>query len=479
MKRSLAKLSRRIIRAQLGRSSPAGLLRLGEKKLLRCFRRAVKQSAAYRIVLQEAGVDPRRIASVADFRQHCPLLEKATTFGRFKLQELIASDIRRDDLASVLTSSGHGGNGYALGLSTRQQLISTPTLIDLGLDMAFDVDRYRTLLINCLPMGVTFQSNSVCVANVSVREDMACAIVDQSGHLFEQIILCGDPLFLKRLCDYSQAKGVDWGRYRMNVIIGEETFPESFRDYLASILKIDPDGSKDGLIGSSMGVGELGLNLFNETRESIAIRRACNASPVFFADVCGATAAQGILPTFLAFNPLRTFVEIISPDAEGIGDLVVTVMDMKTPVPLMRYRTGDKASIVDLAHLKRCMPQGGSKLRPPSLPIIALHGRAKDYLPGGWHVDMFKEALYTRPETARHVSGAFRISSDEEGMRWDVQIGRDVNVERDTVADALQESLGRCGMENAGVVRITCHAYADFPYGQGIDYERKFTYWTV
>jgi phenylacetate-CoA ligase len=477
MKSRLAKLSRRIIRAQLARSSPAMLLKLGEKKLLRCFKRAAKLSPAYRILLKEAGVDERRIDSVAAFQAHCPLLEKANTFGRFKISELIVEDVRKAEIASVLTSSGHGGNGYALGLSTRSQLVSTPGLIDLGLDMAFDVDRYRTLLINCLPMGVTFQSNAVCVANVSVREDMACAIVEQSGNLFDQIILCGDPLFLKRLCDYSEARSLDWSRYRMNVIIGEETFTESFREYLAAMLGIDLADSASGLIGSSMGVGELGLNLFNETRETIAVRRACSRFPQFLADLYGSHSPTAVLPTFLSFNPLRTFVEVIAPDANGVGDLVVTVMDVNTPVPLMRYRTGDRAALIDHSRLARCMAAHGVQTARLALPIIALHGRAKDCLPGGWHVDMIKQALYQQAAIARCVSGAFRISPCDDGMLCEVQLARDAMADCATVAASLEVLLQIDRADQGLKLSVKCFNYPDFPYGQTIDYERKFTYW--
>lgn len=477
MKHRLAKVSRRIIRVQLARSSPANLLKLGEKKLLRCFRRAATLSPAYRILLGEAGVDARRIDSLSAFKTHCPLLDKANTFGRFKISQLLASDIKHSELASVLTSSGHGGNGYALGLSTRLQLASTPGQIDLGLDMAFNVDRYRTLLINCLPMGVTFQSNAVCVANVSVREDMACAIVEQSGDLFDQIILCGDPLFLKRLCDYSEARSLDWSRYRMNAIIGEETFTESFREYLAAVLGIDLANPRSGLIGSSMGVGELGLNLFNETRETIAVRRACNRSPEFMADLCGGEVLPAVLPTFLSFNPLRTFVEVIAPDANGVGDLVITVMDSKTPIPLIRYRTGDRAALIDHARLVKCMAAHGVQSAKLALPIIALQGRAKDRLPGAWHLDIFKQAIYQQAEVARCLSGAFRVSRFGDGLLFEVQLGRDVVADCASVAAALHARLEISGAGREVPLSVACFEYAKFPHGQTIDYERKFTYW--
>jgi len=477
MKQIFARLSRRLIRAQLARTSPASLLKLGGKKALRCFQRAAGQSGAYRTLLEEAGVDPSRIRTVADFITHCPLLEKANTFRRFNISDLIAKDIRPERIASILTSSGHGANGYALGLSTRAQMTSTPAMIDLGLDMAFNTDRYRTLLINCLPMGVTFQSNAVCVANVSVREDMACAIVEQAGALFDQIILCGDPLFLKRLCDYSQAKGLDWGRYRMNVVIGEETFSESFRAYLATRLGINLDDDAGGMIGSSMGVGELGLNLFNETRETIALRRACSQSAALLADVCGASAGNGPLPTFLGFNPLRTFAEIISPDADGIGDLVITVLDLQAPVPLMRYRTGDRASLIDHHTLLTCIAKHALKCAPPSLPVIALHGRAKDVLPDSWHVDLFKSALYLQPDIARQLSGAFRIAIKDGRVSWKVQRAQDASADCLQTAAALKECILNMQGSHTLPLDVECFDYPKFPYGQSIDYERKFSYW--
>lgn len=472
----LAKLARQLIRWRLAGSSPASLVALGEGKLLKSFRRAARCSPAYRTLLAEAGVDPAAIRTPQDFRDHCPILDKATTFKRFGARELLAEDIKTSDLASVLTSSGHGGGGFALGLSTRAQLKDTAFTIDLGLDLAFDTDRRRTLLINCLPMGVTFQSDAVCVANVSVREDMACALVNQVGDLFEQIVLCGDPLFLKKLCDHSQDIGLDWRRHRLNVIVGEETFSESFRDYLAGILGIDPDDPRSGLIGSSMGVGELGLNLFNETRETVALRRACARDPQLRERLLGPTSASMPVPTFMVYSPLRTSVEILYADDDGNGDLVVTLLDPIVPLPLLRYQTGDRARFVSPTQLKQLAEAIAPGFLPPALPLIALHGRSKDQLPGGGHVDTFKEALYGSPAIARQLSGAHRISGAANELGWQVQAAR--GAERN-----LPELASRLGQEIASrlpgtQLTVTCMAYDEFPHGKTIDYERKFVYWS-
>lgn len=467
-----AKSVRRLIRWRLAKSTPAGLLASGERKLLGAFRRAARCSPAYRQLLAEAGVVPETIQTPGDFRERCPVLDKPATFGRFAVGELLADDINVDDLASVLTSSGHGGGGFALGLSTRAQLKDAAFTIDLGLDLAFDIDRRRTLLVNCLPMGVTFQSDTVCVANVSVREDMACAIVKQAGDLFEQIVLCGDPLFLKKLCDYSQDIGLDWRRYRLNAIIGEETFTESFRDYLGGVLGIDPDQPDAGLIGSSMGVGELGLNLFNETRETVALRRACTSDPALRERLLG-TAANGMpVPTFMVYNPMRTHIEILDPDEEHIGDLVVTMLDPAIPIPLIRYRTGDRARFVTPEALANAI---APEFRPPTLPVIALQGRSKDLLPWGGHVDDFKDVLYRHPEVARQLSGAHRIEGDAQQVCWRVQANRGAGTELSELAGRLAGGLAN---RLPGIpVTVQCLAYDDFPYGRTVDYERKFVYW--
>ena len=475
MKAALARLSRRYIRTRLAQSTREELTRLSRRRVLQCFQRAARQSTAYRRLLAESDVGPREIRTVDDFSARCPILEKANTFGRFRLEEMIARDVPIRDVASILTSSGHGGSGYALGLGTRAQAMRSRWAVDVGLDLAFDIDRRRTLLINCLPMGVTFQSNAVCVANVSVREDMACAIVDQAGSLFDQIILCGDPLFLKRLCDYSEARGTDWGRFRLNAILGEETFPESFRDYLAATLRVSVDTPDGGLIASSMGVGELGLNLFYETRETVALRRACRRDPRVLARLLGRPDAPSPLPTFFAYNPLHCFVEVVAPDSHASGDLVVTVLDRGAPVPLMRYRTGDCAQFVDPARIAGVLESGEFYSKSSVLPVIALHGRRKDHLPSGWHVDQFKDALYGRREIARQLTGAFRLSRQQEALQWDVQLARGSSADPAAMAAALRGTLA-CPADRT-CPAIVGHPYDQFPHGRTLDYERKFVYW--
>ena len=462
----LAKIKRRILLTHLAKQTPRRLQDMSGQRLVKAFQRAAKVSPAYRRLLRERGVQAASIRNADQVRAKVPVLEKTYLFEQFAIDELLSEGTSPRTLASVLTSSGQGGRSFAFGMSTRRQLDRMPEDIDLGLQMAFDIDHHSSLLINCLPMGVFFSSRSVCVANVSVREDMALAIARQAGSLFDQRILCVDPLFLKRLLDHSAEQAFDWSTQRTHVILGEETFAEDYRSYVAARLGCDPDDPEGALIGSSMGVGELGLNLFFETRETIGLRRAAHRAD-----------RDAVLASYFCFNPLRCFVEIVSTDAQGVGDLVVTMLDQESPVPMIRYRTGDRARWLVDEDLSVLTDRGREAIGRLPFPIVAMLGREHDQIGADWHVDHFKAMLYRDRDIAGQLSGAFRVEEERGELGWNVQLRRGAQRAREEVEAALIALVGAMA-ERRGFrkPRVCCFEYADFPHGMGLDYERKFRY---
>lgn len=463
---NVARLKRRLALAMLARQDQASLLRTSRARFPASVSRAFRQSPAYQRLYREygvAGIDGLPLDALLDV---VPVLEKGDLFARFALPELLSSAYTARDIGGILTSSGHGAGRFAFAASTWRQLRAAPDDVDLGLELAFGTDRRATLLVNCLPMGVVFDSNSTCVANVSVREDMALAIVDQAGALFEQVVLAVDPLFCKRLLDHAVDRGFDWSRRRMNVILGEEMFSEDFRSYLAARLGIEPAAEGEPLIGSSMGVGELGLNLFFETRETIALRRARHAR-----------ARDAVLPSYFCFNPLRTFVEVHQPDSAGVGDLVITMLDARAPIPMIRYRTGDRArwlndedrDVADATVVDACMRQ--------PFPVIAMLGRERDRIDDGWHVDHFKGLLYRDPRVADALSGAFVVRQAASGLELDIQMRRGCPDDAAGAGARLQELVaGVASSRGVSAPTVRCYSHDSFPHGMGLDYERKFRY---
>jgi phenylacetate-CoA ligase len=455
----------------LARSSPDGLLRLGEKRALLAFRRAATNVSAYRTTLESHGVNPDEIRTIDEFQARCPILNKTNTFARYPLSEL-CHVTGLENLAGVLTSSGHGAR-FAYGLSTRLQAKYACDAIDLGLEYAFQVDSKKTLLINCLPMGVRFSSNCVTIAETSVREDMAIALATEFGRFFEQIIFVGDPLFLKLVTDHASELGVDWKKHKVHLIIGEETFGEHFRNYLADHFQLDNDDPSTGIIASSMGVAELGLNLFYETPETIKLRRLAQVNPEFFQALFGIAAVGTTLPMLFVYNPLRCYVETVGKDAAGYGNLTISMSDPEAVLPLLRYQTGDVARLFSPEEITRACELSGLPLpgKMP-LPVIAMQGRSKDCLPDATHTGQYKDALYVHKDIAIKLTGAFRVEYPEGKILVHVQLRRGFEEDNDLRSRLAAEFPGTVLPE-----QVQVWPYMKFPFGMTLDYERKFSYY--
>jgi phenylacetate-CoA ligase len=461
------KLQRKTLLRLLAKSEAQTLLRQSHKSVLKAFHRVAMNVPAYQELLSSLSIKPKQVNSLSDFQKLCPLLNKNNTFGKFPLDALCLPKAM-SNVASVLTSSGHGAR-FGYGLSTFAQLRHSADAIDLGLEFAFQVDTNKTLLINCLPMGVRFTANSVAIAETSVREDMAVAIATEFGHFFEQIIIVGDPIFLKLLTDYAKDRSVDWSRHRVHLIIGEETFGENYRKYLSQCFC---QGGSEKII-SSMGVGELGLNLFYETADTVRLRQLANDNPAFSEALFGLPPQSSTLPMLFVYNPLRSFIESLNQDAEGYGELTISMLDPNIPLPLLRYQTGDAARLLlpaDIAHA--CEIAGLPTPGNLSLPLIALKGRVKDQLPDNTHVGQYKDALYADHEIAQKLTGAFRVECTDTSKVVHVQLRRNVQA-----APIFSERLIAAFPFSATPAEVRLWQYDQFPFGMTLDYERKFNYY--
>lgn len=439
-----------------------------EARLLGTFHDVAARMPWYRTLLDEAGVVPDQVRSAADFTRLCPRLTKHNTFERFGVLALAATT-PVTSLASVLTSSGHGGR-FSFGLTTRDMEAAGADAIDAALDDAFQVKTRRTLALNCLPMGVTFGSRRMTVATTSVREDMAAALVESFGPAFAQVLLVADPLFLKRLVDHAQERGLDWRRHHVQVVVGEEVFGERFRTYMANRLGLSLDDPDGAWLMSSMGVGELGLHLFHETRAAVSLRRLAAAMPAIATDLFGSTDDAHGTPMCFTWDARRIFVEVDQPDRNGFGRLLISMLDASLPVPLLRYETGDVARVLDVDEVRHLLRRHGASL-VGSLPerLLLLRGRAREALPDGSHVTVYKDAVYADAATADRLTGAVRVTLDDAETTMHVQLVRGAK-DDGAVAATLRQALPA----RARPATIRVWPYAEFPFGMTLDYERKF-----
>ena len=456
----------------MGLESPT--LASAEALLLSEFRRAADTVPAYRTLLDERDVRAAQVFDQDSFSKICPLLSKKNTFDRFPLEQLSAGGELRD-VADVLTSSGHGGR-FSFGVISRKEMSASAHIIDRAFDDAFGISFRKTLTINCLPMGVIFSSHRMTVATTSVREDMAAALVESFGDQYEQIVLVGDPLFMKRFTDHAAGRWIDWRRHRVNIILGEEVFGEHFRAYLAECVGLDVDRPEDGYIMSSFGVGELGLHLCYETPATVGLRRASAGNPDFARDLLGIRYDDGApLPMIFTFNPMRTFVEVVDCDSHGYGSLTISMLDPDRAIPLLRYQTGDIVRILDHVQVAELVRSHGVVL-PGGLPpnLLALRGRHSEALPNGSHAALYKDALYADHSIARRLTGAFRVMFTGERATIHVQLGPS-----HAPATSMEEGILQAVPAHQRPERVVLWPYRQFPFGMTLDYERKFTHYVA
>jgi phenylacetate-CoA ligase len=440
-----------------------------EMLALAAFKNAAKRVPAYQTLLRESGTRVEEIQTIEDFHR-LPVLGKHDTFQRFGIEELCVNGILGRP-GTVLTSSGHSGV-FAFGLTDRAALASTVKWIDDALDMLFDVRSRPTLLINCLPMGVKVHTQACTLAETSVRPDMAVALVKAFGRHFAQFIVVAEAAFAKLVLENGKRSGIDWSRHAVNIILGEEPLAENARRYLGKILGHDISQPEKGMIVSSMGVAELGLNLFFEVppvAPLILLRRALHEDASLRDAVLGGAATW--VPSLFTYDPRRIFVE-----CDASGRLILTTLDQELPIPLIRYATGDQATLVRLPLALRpaLEAQGIAWESLHALPIVAIHGRGHHALAGDAPVypEAVKEGIYHDPELAELTTANFRLVSGDTSALVRIQLSPDVRPTPEIQA-RFQSVLSKY-VRAPYVVRI--EAYEDFGSGMALDYERKFSY---
>jgi phenylacetate-CoA ligase len=386
----------------------------GRRRLPAAFRRAAERVPAYRALLSSQGVAPSAVKTLEDFGKLVPVTDKSCAFAAHPVSELcLDGDV--GDLADVVTSSGHSGI-FAFGLTGRREMAAARRAVDFALDYHFAAGRRKTLLVNVLPMGVKVSSSLCTVADVSVREDMALGIIKNFAPLHDQVILLGDPNFVKLILEEGRDRcGIDWSRMLIHVVVGEEYVPESWRGYVAGLIgSPDPADHDEGMVAFTMGAAEVGLNFLFESADIVRLRRAMVGNRRLLELL--APAGWASAPMIYHFNPLATHIEALPFDSGRMCRLTVTTLSEERRLPLVRYQTGDIGRVLSHAELCRGLDAVGlGHLRPRlRLPVVVILGRQEHLEATRDHVAIsstsVKEILYRDPLVAGAVTGNFRMS---------------------------------------------------------------------
>jgi phenylacetate-CoA ligase len=450
---------------------PEVLEKMGEAAVLEAFHSAAADVPAYRTLLRERGIDPRDVTDVAAFCSIAPMLDK-TIFSRFPPDQLCRHG-SLEAIKNVIPSSGHSGT-FAFNVETVDAVNAGTTMADVAFEHCLRVSVRRALLVNAYPMGLQVPTALPC-ANTGVNVDVALAVIRKFAPYFGQLIVVSQPLFAKKLVDDGVEQGVDWAAFRTTVVTGGEGFSESWRTHMSAQLGIaDPDRPTDRLVASSMGVAELAVNLFHEVPETIAIVRRAYRDPALYRALFG--GASGPCPHLFVCYPMRSYVEEVPVEGSPIGELVISMAGADNGLPLLRYRTGDLAKIIQYRQLEEALSKHAPDLSPPSLrlPLVAVFGRRGRFPVGGPAIsaELLKEALFRDPELARSVTGFFKARQAEGRLEVEAQVRPGVEIVSDLKA-RLAAALVEVLPSGSGAV-VKLYSFRDFPHD--VSYERKQAY---
>lgn len=438
------------------------------EKLLSTFQRAAQRMPAYKALLKECGIRPADVKTIEDFKK-LPILDKHKTFQKVPIHQLHL-DGKLGPVSWVLTSSGQSGI-FSFGLYDPPGAADYKKKIDEALEAVFSVRTRRSLLLNCLPMGVKLYSEYCTLGETSTRSDMACGLMKAFSRYYEQTIIIAETSFMKHLLELGLRQGIDWKKPLVHLILGEEMVAENARRYLEGILGTTCGNLATGLVGQSMGVAELGLNLLFEippVAPLALLRRALHDNRDLRRRILGPDATT--VPALFNYDPDRIYVEFVK------GKLVITVLEDEKPITMVRYTSDDIGQFLDLPADARgdIEAAGLSYDELKQLPIVIIRGRGHCVASGDKKVtpEEIKEGIYLRAELARLTTANFRMIPGSPRAKIRIQLAPDVEPSDEIAAGFAQAiaNYATCPLD------ISCEPYATFGSGMSLDYERKLDY---
>ena len=461
-------------------------------RALALFQRTARTVPAYGAFLAAHGIDPAAIRSAADFTR-LPPVTKEGYLRKYPLRDLCREGAL-DACDMIAVSSGSTGEPTFWPRFVTDDLEIASRFEQVFGD-SFDAASRRTLAVVCFSLGTWVGgmfTASCCrllaakgypmtlVTPGNVKEEI-WRVVTRLGPEFDQVVLLGYPPFLKDVIDSGMARGVDWPRYRVKLVLAGEVFSEEWRTLVGERMGgSDPCRDSASLYGTA-DAGVLG----NETPLSIAIRRSLAVRP----EAARALFGEPRLPTLVQFDPMSRFIEAVEGRVLFSGD---------SGIPLLRYDILDTGGVILFDRMVEFLLEWG--IDPfeaiPSyhrLPFAYVFGRS-DFTISYFGANVYPENVTVgleQPEVKGWVTGKFVLESREDADRnrflsitVELSPGAEETEEKRRIAaDSILAALLRLNSEFKSYVppdrrapRVTLLPHGDpgyFPLGVKHRYTRR------
>ena len=328
---------------------------------LALFRDIAAHVPAYKAFLTEQGISYSSIQSFEDFAK-LPLITKQNYHSRYPLADLCYNGELTLCDAIAVSSGSTGKPTFWPRFFTDELQIATR--FEQIFHDSFHADTRPTLAVICFTLGtwvggmyttnccryLASKGYPVTVVTPGNNKDEIFRVVQELGTAFEQVVLLGYPPFLKDVIDSGIARGVEWQRYQIKLVMAGEVFSEEWRSLVGErVSSKNPCYDSASLYGTA-DAGVLG----NETPLSICIRRFLAEHP----DAARALFGESRLPTLVQYDPLSRFFEVQDGTLLFSGD---------NGIPLVRYHISDNGGLISYEEMLKFLAKWGFD------PVVALH----------------------------------------------------------------------------------------------------------
>jgi phenylacetate-CoA ligase len=434
--------------------------------VLELFHDVAVNVPAYKDFLAQHAINPDEYKTLEDF-QRLPQLTKENYLRCYPIANLCRhGQLETCDMIAVSSGSTGKPTFWPRFFADEMQIAAR---FEQVFHDSFSADNKRTLAVICFTLGTwvggMFTTNCcrylaskgypITVITPGNNKEEIFRVVQELGSAFEQVVLLGYPPFLKDIIDTGIARGIEWKRYQIKLVMAGEVFSEEWRSLVG-----DRVGSQSACYDSASlyGTADAGV-LGNETPLSICIRRFLSTHP----DAARELFGESRLPTLVQYDPITRFFEVIDGALLFSGD---------NGIPLIRYNIFDNGGIItyeamlqflkkwDFHPVTELQEQGGRGIR--SLPFVYVFGRS-NFTVSYFGANIYPENVTVgleQPTIREWVTGKFvlQVREDADKNRYlsvVVELAPGVEGSEDkkrAIASSILSQLQRLNSEFANYV---------------------------
>jgi phenylacetate-CoA ligase len=352
------------------------------KKMLFMFKKAARSVPAYRSFLRNHNIALSDIKRIEDFDRLVPRTTKENYIKAYSLIERCVNG-EFPHKGSFEESSGSSGTStlWIRSLEEERYTMALMRASFLHLYGFRKEDKY--IVLNCFLLGgwtgglrfATRVSALASVRNLGPDPKKLINCIKEFGAGFTFLIGAYPPFIIELIEFGKSLSDFDWKNYRINIFAGGEGFVEEWREYVSSQLR------KGALIFSDYGAIDLDVGISVETPFTVALRKLFKND----AKLKNAIISSEQPPCFIGQCSPQQYYVRETINKSGTKELEITVMNLKSVSPNIKYVIGDEGGIIRFQEICKILDKEGfpiAKIKRDfnipvviPFPIIYLFGR--------------------------------------------------------------------------------------------------------